>query len=133
MPNVELLRKTLAHIEAHPQTWFQATWAELIEGAAENECGTAFCFGGWAAVLHGATITVDDAPDGVADVLVTPPPGEPANRYDPAADHWDEIDIHAYARGVLGLTYEQGVKLFDGFNTLDDLRRIVSELCEGGS
>lgn len=129
MPNVELLRKTLAHIEANPDQWFQQSWMEPIEGATENECGTAYCFGGWAAVLHGATLD-----DFMGNTYAVPPPGESIDVFDASDLFEDDYDsrvyIGAYARKTLGLTCAQGDRLFVEHNTLDDLRRIVAELCE---
>lgn len=46
--NIPLLRKTLEHIEAHPNEWSQRVWGQRIVG-----CGTTYCFAGTAAVLSG--------------------------------------------------------------------------------
>jgi hypothetical protein len=42
-PNVDLLRRTLAYIEEHPQEWNQRAW----------RCGTTACFAGHAVILDG--------------------------------------------------------------------------------
>lgn len=112
MINVPLLKETLAYIEAHPEEWDQSKW----------RCGTGACFAGHAAILHGAKWR-NLAPD---DMRIIAPGGEV--RY-----------VDSYAREALGLKAEVyvdhdgdtefGVELFDGHNTLDDLRRIVGELC----
>src|SRR5690606_2757920 len=58
--NADLLKRTLTHIETHPDTWNQA----------EYRCRTGLCFAGWAAVLAGGVWLSTD-PDGVdRDVLV---------------------------------------------------------------
>jgi hypothetical protein len=41
------LRAVLAKIEAHPETWYQASW----------HCDTTHCFGGWAQILSGCEQT----------------------------------------------------------------------------
>jgi hypothetical protein len=41
--NKENFKKVLDHIEAHPETWDQATW----------HCGTSHCFAGWAQIMSG--------------------------------------------------------------------------------
>lgn len=41
MANIPRLRAVLAHIEAHPETWNQATY----------DCGSSHCFIGWASQM----------------------------------------------------------------------------------
>jgi len=56
VPNVDLMQRTLAQIDAHPELWDQSTWV------TETSCGTAYDFAGWAAVLSGAgTVTTGNA------------------------------------------------------------------------
>lgn len=108
--NVPLLRKTLEHIEAHPEEWDQLTW----------RCETAMCFAGHAADLTGAQWV------GSGKYITA----------DPAIDHpldiWSSGVTSASARAqtVLGLDEDQAAWLFAGSNTLDDLRCIVGELIE---
>jgi hypothetical protein len=45
--NIPLLRKTMEHIETHPEEWSQTTWA------VRTPCGTTMCFAGTAAFLAG--------------------------------------------------------------------------------
>jgi hypothetical protein len=120
-PNVPLLRQTLAHIEAHPEDWNQGSW----------RCDTAACFAGHAALLAGAT-WAHRAEDGVdlenlADIdpeayeAVCPPRAE------------GTVRVSTYAQQVLGIKLGDAARLFEATNELDDLRRIVDELCaEGG-
>jgi hypothetical protein len=114
MPNIDLLRKTMAHIEAHPETWEQAHWV------SDKGCGTAYCFAGWTAALSGASIDSKghvDLPDGM------------------------RMHVSDYAAQLLGIplqdTFADAVlevdHLFNGDNDLDALRRIVDELCAEGS
>lgn len=48
MANNELLEATMQRIEAHPEKHDQSAWFTV------NECGTAFCFAGHAAIEAGA-------------------------------------------------------------------------------
>jgi hypothetical protein len=48
-PNIPLLRKTIEHIEAHPEEWDQTTWA------VRTPCGTTMCFAGTALFVAGYT------------------------------------------------------------------------------
>jgi hypothetical protein len=107
--NVPLLLRTLEHIEAHPEEWNQEKW----------HCGSAYCFAGHAATLSGAVFVTtpgDPDPDDTIHVLG---PGDDK----PHA-------VYYYAAGALGLDpYGRAAdRLFDGSNTLDDLRRVVADL-----
>lgn len=116
-PNVDLLKRTLAHIEAHPDRWDQMDWRNT--DADSERCGTACCFAGWAAILNGSTWDVPD--DQVRQQL------------DLDEDRLMEVDggvmVSDAARDALGLTGKQADQLFDCGNRLRDLRSIVGELC----
>lgn len=124
-PNVDLLWKTLAQVEEQPDLWRQTAFAVALAQLFPGRCGTAHCFGGWAIILHGNTLNADNPG------IVTPLPGD---HIDPAVT-WDLVggrtvmDTWAYAQHILGLTADQAGDLFNIRNTLDDLRRIVAELC----
>lgn len=108
--NVELLQKTLAHIEAHPKLWDQTWWRTERVG-----CGTAYCFAGWAAMLSGAAfVRLEDRT--LSNEFVIPAGGG------------DSIWIQTYAGQALGISSDKAMDLFNGDNTLADLRRIVGEL-----
>lgn len=117
-PNVDLLTRTLAHIEAHPEQWDQTMWA------TRGSCGTSYCFAGWAVALSGgkpnfADDFAADVREGVDDsyhVLAGSIPGITETYYG------------AVARQLLGLEPYQSNELFDDCNSLDDLRRIVGKL-----
>lgn len=111
--NVPLLKTTLAYIEAHPEEWDQSEW----------RCGTGACFAGHAAILHGAKWRGRNA----TDMHVISPDGA-------------TYMVDSYAREALGLELRPytdpndkvcyyGIELFRAGNSLDDLRRIVGELC----
>jgi hypothetical protein len=110
--NVPLLRKTLEHIEAHPEEWFQGVWS----------CGTAGCFAWHAAMLDGA------------EPIKGFPSYVPADSDDPSDDVYPASDDHPAcvhvaprAARVLGIGSEAH-PLFRASNSLDDLRRIVGRL-----
>ncbi|WP_084963292.1 hypothetical protein [Thermoactinospora rubra] len=115
--NALLLRATLAHIEAHPETWNQKVY----------RCKSGMCFAGWAAELAGGR-------------WITQDPTAPFSLY-LAADRDDDpdyvrefplvgrvIDVDDRARQVLGLDDDQADELFSADNGIDDIRRIVGEL-----
>lgn len=106
--NVPLLRKTLEHIEAHPGEWDQENY----------RCGSAACFAGHAALLAGGEW---DRPNEPLDDYLAPSSDRP----------FETADERAVS--VLGLEQWQADRLFDGGNSLDDLRRIVAELSEDAS
>lgn len=106
MPNVDLLQRTLAEIEAHPEQWDQFRYDK--------------CFAGTAVRLDGGVW-----PEGCV-VAVVPVPEDP-----PEIVHNGIVYVDRRAQRILGLTDIQIGPLVFGFNTLDDLRRIVAELTAG--
>lgn len=107
--NKDLLKRTLAAIEADPASWNQSWW----------RCETAMCFAGHAAILSGATWVYEygKAPSLSHGIMVDTPEGECT-------------DVDWYAECVLGLSSKQAERLFDEDNSIGQLRRIVAELCE---
>lgn len=123
-PNVKLLRLVLGHIEMAPCTWDQEHWRR------KAECGTVMCFAGWACTLAGghwyapsdghlrSWLLAEDEDD--RDLLF--------------AFTRDAVIAARYrARRVLGLYEEQAHRLFSHDNTLEDLHRIVDEICSGAT
>lgn len=110
--NIELLDRTLAQIEAHPEGWEQGTY----------RCESGMCFAGWAAVLAGGRWV---EPENMhSSVLV-------AEEADPDEDRLHtsgSVHAHDRARRVLGLDDDTADWLFDGHNKLTDLRLIVAEI-----
>lgn len=112
IPNVPLLLKTLNHIEHHPEEHDQEKWI----------CGTTACFAGHAVLIDGGVPAPDrngvfvkarddDDPECVIQRL-----GGPVTA------------VRDRAIRILGLTCRQAGDLFDGGNTLDDLRGQVAAL-----
>lgn len=112
MPNVKLLRTTLAHIEAEPEKWDQKDW----------RCGTGMCFAGWAATLAGGKWAYGPDETG-RDMLAAEPEDDELSR------RLGTIQAADRAQRLLGLNEWDADELFDGGNDLDDLRRIVESLC----
>lgn len=107
-PNVPLLKKTLQHIEKHPEVWEQRAF----------RCGTQFCFAGHAALLAGSKLV------------------HPADEYDiyvkaDRARRWPKESLRTRALRVLRLDDDQGDRLFYDLNSMERLRRIVGKLIEG--
>ncbi|MGB3483983.1 MAG: hypothetical protein WBB07_17425 [Mycobacterium sp.] len=109
--NVELLERTMQHIDDHPELHDQADWA--------NSCGTAACFAGWSALLAFGTSVLD----GYGFELPAP-----FNDRLPNGNH-PRMSIQA-AR-LLGLTKAEAETLFDANNTRDMLRLMVKDLANG--
>lgn len=140
--NKTLLREVFEQVqaEAHAEDchWKQATWLQQRMSDADVEevhlntnthgpedvllvtpnCGTAMCFAGWATVVGdpgSRFILDDDTSAGVAmadRVLLTD--GSVRN-------------ISSAAEEMLGIGWADGSRLFDGDNTLEDLRTILTE------
>lgn len=111
MTNTDLLKRTLAHIEANPSEWQQSSWA------ARTDCGTAYCFAGWAVKLS--------KPDAV--------PYFESNESDVtflARSEGDVFDIEDLAIDLLDIECDEADQLFAPSNSLDDLRRLVGELTD---
>lgn len=116
--NVELLQRTMAYIEAHPEQHDQGEWVER-----KPECGTAACFAGWAAILEfGEGVIVDD---GEMFSFRLP---EPYSRRD---DGLFPLMSQQAAR-LLGLSSVQADTLFNAWNTRGMLRAMVNDLVATG-
>ena len=129
-PNAPLLRDMMSSIYRSPETHEQETW----------RCRTGMCAAGHALTEAGldnwvAPVPAPDAPDGAqiffnsfADGLI-PLPGEEDQTYEREGVRF--VTAGNRARMVLGLTVEQANDLFDQFNTVEDLERIVEQLIDG--
>lgn len=140
--NVQLAHKVLAVIESQPDTWEQGNWAN------PRDCGTAYCFGGWSAVLGGYRPVADLNPEAAtcqacAFYLV-------AKDSDRSTTPWCNmcgvhgnsgtmvIDVHDAAIKVLGghdISSKKGTyrlaDLFSGQNSLKRLHKLVRHLARG--
>lgn len=114
--NVDLLRATIAHIEANPAEanpaeWKQSTWR--------------MCLAAHAAILGGGRWVHQDRAG-----YLTPEPDDPDHHL--AKLRGGEQATHAADRAqrILGLTDDQAERLFYTTNDLGRLILIASELCE---
>ena len=107
--NVELLERTLDWItmnpDAHDQTWY----------FMQTECGTAACFAGTACLLSGDTPTWWDE-HGLSQMT----------RHDGQV-----YPVRSRAQELLGLTYDESITLFWGYNTKAMLDLMVADLVQG--
>jgi hypothetical protein len=116
-PEVELAERVLAQIEEHPEQWQQGEWA------FRADCGTVYCFAGWAVRLAHPEAEflfgVSSLRDGSATLAQLG--GSPPR------------DIKDLATELLGLRWRGADVLFDGRNTLEELREYVRQLSAGAS
>lgn len=123
--NVDLLRKTMDRVETvhafaregieQNATWDQETWG--TRNVRDGEvCNTRFCFAGWTCIEAGHEIVWVQHPwlIGVEIAKV---------RYAGRLE-----DISYTAQKLLGLRQEQAERVFDGDNSLRELRYEVSKL-----
>jgi hypothetical protein len=110
-PNAELAYRVLDHIDANPEQWRQKEWISRLDGA---DCGTAGCFAGWASLLSGDEPGWAFSDDDTTDIVVL----------DDESTPW----VGDRAAELLGITTEQQDELFDGWNTREDLGRLVAEI-----
>lgn len=122
--NPGLMYQTLAHIEANPERWGQKHWVCETE-----ECGTAYCFAGWALTLIGVPIS---PALGLVEVNSLPIDARARLLEMPSAEwhHHGRLVAHVsdVAQAVLGLEDDDADRLFDACNDLANLRYLVDEL-----
>lgn len=103
-PNAELAYAVLDQIDAHPETWNQATW----------DCGTAACFAGWAVRLAGGKVEKG----GLLDPFVVEGPEDIVG-----------LEVPEAAELVLGSDCRTDFDdLFDAAHSREDLGRLVAEI-----
>lgn len=135
--NVRLLKRTLTHVEQHPEEWDQASW----------RCRTGMCFAGHALTLKGAKWITGPAHE-YSEMLVPTPaemrvtgPRKPAKNGDAPYYTQGVVQFFRYrgrwvagtpaevrAEAILGLTTHQAADLFRGSNTLQELQGQVESL-----
>lgn len=103
-PNLELLRRVLRYIDAHPEEWDQTTYAVL------RPCGTCCCVAGHTCILSGVQIEW--------------------GRFSGSHVAWtmNHGHIGEAARKLLGITGDESVELFAAHNTRADLERYASQI-----
>lgn len=128
--NIELLEKTMQHIETHPEDWNQETW----------RCGTGMCFAGHAATLAGREWASEN-PDGDNSMMILAKPDEFDSAsfeetYSHKTGRWTTTDrkvvlVEDVARSELGLAEDEAEIMFEPDNTKADLRKMVDNLKAG--
>lgn len=105
-PNIELLDKALKIIEEHPEHWNQSHW----------HCGTSHCLAGHIYLI------IHELPYDCGSIN---------NDEDcPLDDYDDDVLENTYwdAKKALNISTKDADMLFDGENTLDDLKRMRDDL-----
>lgn len=105
--NKELLQKTLDTIKANPQHWKQDTW----------HCGTSHCFAGFAELI-GNNIPISISDKELRDIKLH------------TNLRWSTC---LNAEELLGITDADSDILFYGYNTLEQLERMIAHLIEHSS
>lgn len=138
--NRDLLFRTLEEIEKFPETHDQNGWFKPVERPVPSKdgelCNTSFCFAGHAAVLDGVAHPEPEERLGKAfrvrqraDWYVQPETRESimCEDYEAvlAAQEAGAVSIETYARGLLGLTFDQKEELFYCYGGHVELREIV--------
>lgn len=128
--NVDLLEEIYKFIEEHPRTWRQASWYATVdqetgvwkhyvrvENVEElNSCGSSFCFAGHVALHEG---------------FPSPPVqnNHEWGRFVKEDTEYEEYElVYEFAAKRLGLTSDQAGALFEGDNSLDDIRFMIDVL-----
>ncbi len=111
MANLPRLKETYNHIASLPNVWeadeeeghprhYPDSW-DQSSWIIIHKCGTAACFAGWACILNGIK------------------PEEMAV---------NDNDVAPWATTILGLDYHQTGALFNGGNSLADIRSAINEI-----
>jgi hypothetical protein len=131
--DVARLRAGLAAVEvaAAAGRWDQGTWRALAD-SAEPRCGTVMCMAGLVAEVNGGRWLMDPPVGDVGDDQLLADPSEPGAVCWAAGDLLPEaiwtVNARERARGLLGLSEFGADLLFDGGNSLEELRTVVAML-----
>lgn len=94
-PDLPLLRKTLAAIDADPNQWDQTSWGDFDQDqTGEWSCGTARCVAGWAATFAPTLVIAQSV-------------------------HGDSLSVADTGAYALGLTSGEAWDLFEGTLTMN--------------
>lgn len=120
MKNYPLLRKTLEHIEAHPEEHDQRYWG------LKGPCGTTMCFAGHAVVLAGLKPIWSNT-----DWSTLKDENLMAAVVEQDGSRWS---VREGAARALGLDPDEDEELFFSCGTLDEVREVVGAYLaeEGG-
>jgi hypothetical protein len=112
-----LLDAVIEQIEAHPETWEQASY----------RCDSGMCVAGWAAEMSGACWATAVSPDATANYLLK---AEAADRDGDIAGLalGEVVTAPTRARRVLEITGDEDFDLFWSGNDLAEIKRIRDEI-----
>ena len=139
--NAELDRKPEA---ANLKEWWdQSSWSSSYSA---RDCGTSFCIAGYVALVSGFVQRISDSQVGqecpcgggqnwkvnipvgfsqLIGVVEGPPCFCGGDDYD---EVWSSLGV-----ALLGITEEEGDRLFEGGNSIDDVLSAADEICEARS
>lgn len=144
--NVDLLRETIHWVEeeaakpAPERKWYQASWrvrnlADMLgifvdpnDGTQKVNCGTACCVAGHAVTIAGAvwlddeTLLADDGDDRWSLQEHT--------WVEETEDYVKGVDVSTRAERILGLTHDEARALFEGSNTVENIREVAGIVAE---
>jgi len=129
-----LASAVLLLIEDHQDRWNQSAWREngqpgeryedFREDPLNPACKTSFCVAGWVAAIDGVKWVAGDEAY-VAD------PARCTCRGAFCQTSVHQIATSTYAEKRLGLTVQEGDALFDGDNSLADVRDLIGAIVRG--
>jgi hypothetical protein len=134
---LELLDAAIAQIEAHPETWKQGSY----------RCGTGMCLAAHIGELAGGWWVIPDDADHPRSQWMVAEPGDPPEHVDTESDYGPMIHVSDRAEHLLGFSRYislddaeaddngetlESDDLFDGLNTLEDIRAIRDVIASGG-
>ena len=141
MANIELLDLVMKTIEKDPIHWYQGDWRVQVtdngirswipspivrrgkQQVYKPDCHTAFCFAGWACELSGEPTDWSGSSSLWANEYDFP--GETP---DPEVLKMRRVSVSQRAQRVLDLDPWEARTLFNGTNTLIDLRRKIAAI-----
>lgn len=135
MPDVERMRRTLAHIEANQGLWNQNKWAE------DTACGTTYCYAGWAVVLEGIPVRISEGGMAFVDQRDVPEPWMTKvreRRFDYLSDRYHRVAVSDMAAVILDLCGEgrnpnEHWALFGACNTLEGIAFVINRIESGAN
>lgn len=119
MANRELLLRTLEYIREHPEQHDQSNYM--------SDCGTTFCFAGWATILHtGKRPSLDLVTPGATLWWVDEDTGEQIG-YEGRVDG---VPVYEFAKKILGLSELHADLLFLQALTMEMVAGTVDYILE---
>src|SRR5258706_6245217 len=120
MANIELLDQIIGVIETEPEKWDQSDWGQFSKASGDkpendNECGTAYCVGGWACVWGGKKLYWEDR--GFFS-------GTYSASYVQREDGMRGETVSVAAQRLLGIDLDSASMLFSPANSLERIKEM---------